>query len=184
MCAYCPSGGISKASSAGVERDPSTPVLETLTTTRTQPAPRHSGVGLQGSLLWRLLVTEALYVLLKSSPCQQHDDANWYLEQTPAFGCPKCQTYLRETTLELRHPAHRIGLRVGFRGCRQRGKLRRLRWNPSGCSLVDLFAGGEKLLEPPSSTVQSPSLGHHLRCTTFRSVSKCSPIPFETRHQT
>ena len=36
----------------------------------------------------------------------------------------------------------------------------------------------------PSFTVQSPTLGHHLRCTAFKSVSKCSPIPFETRQQT
>ena len=159
MCAYCPSGGISKASSAGVERDPSTPVLETLTTTRTQPAPQHSGVRLQGSLLWRLLVTEALYVLLKSSPCQQHDDANWYLEQTPAFGCPKCQTYLRETTLELRHPAHRTGLRVGFRGCRQRGKLRRLRWNPSGCSFGGPLCRWREIARAAQLNGSEPKLG-------------------------
>ena len=51
MCAYCLFGCTSEANSAGLERDPSAPVLETLTTTRTQPAPQHSCVGLQASNL-------------------------------------------------------------------------------------------------------------------------------------
>ena len=74
----------------------------------------------------------------------------------PPLDAPKCQKYLGETTLELRHLAHRTTLCRCKRSCSSR----------------------------PSTRVQSPSLGHHVRCTTFKSVSKCSPIPFETRHQT
>ena len=41
--------------------------------------------------------------------------------------------------------AAQSGLRGGFRGCRQRGKLRPLRWSPPGCCFADLFAGGREV---------------------------------------
>ena len=52
--------------------------------------------------------------------------------------------------------AAQIGLRVGFRGCRQRGKLRPLRWNPSG---RHLFAGGGEVARASKPRGSEPKLG-------------------------
>ena len=80
--------------------------------------------------------------------------------------------------------ASRNGLRVGFRGCRLQ---------ETSTSLVEaiwlVFCGPlcrwtRSCSSCPSSRVQNPSLGHHFCCKAFESVPKCSPIPFEKRHQT
>ena len=89
----------------------------------------------------------------------------------------KCQTYLLETSCATNTPvATRSGLRCG--------KLPPPRWNLSGCFFSDLLCTCKRSCSRrPSSTLQSPTMVHHLRCTTFRPVSKCSPIPIETRQQ-
>ena len=54
----------------------------------------------------------------------------------------------------------RSGLRVAFRGCRQRGNLRSFWWNPPGRYFADFFsAEGGKLLVPPKREGSELKLG-------------------------
>ena len=79
--------------------------------------------------------------------------------------CEECEKYLREIMLRSRHPVTRARqelfvfarskLRAGCRGCRQRGKLRFLRWNPSGRYFAYLFAGGMESIQARSFGVQA-----------------------------
>ena len=71
--------------------------------------------------------------------------------------CEECEKHLRPIMLGERHPVHRTtnvaarsGLHMGFRGCRQRARLRTIRWNPSG-HLLSCLCFLSALVQPHAS---------------------------------
>ena len=124
MCKRFFFGWTSKQLNARRKQIPRPPGLESLAATRFVQATRSAGVGLHNNHTLLARLQEALYVLLK-------DHA-------------KVATSCAPNTSKL-DGAARIGLRVGYRGCRQRWKLRPRRWNLSGCYFADLFAGGREV---------------------------------------
>ena len=76
------------------------------------------------------------------------------------------------------------GLRVGFRGRRQRGNLRSSRWNQAGCCYTDLFAGGRQIALPAQAQgVKAHAWGHHILLHHDWTGVAVQSDPFETRCQ-
>ena len=66
---------------------------------------------------------------------------------------------VRRTRQERINVAARSGLRVGFRGCRQRERLRALRWNHLAVILLTSLLEDGMLPVPPKRKVSEPKLG-------------------------